>query len=61
MYLHVCKVDNTGCDTDSGNFTECAGPVYVAGSVCAPVTANMGQSSSSLYINLKSEYMFACD
>lgn len=61
MYLHVCKADGTGCDTDSGNFTEYAGPVYVANSVCAPVTAKMGQSSSSLYTNFKSEYMFTCD
>ncbi|MGW7243260.1 hypothetical protein [Streptomyces sp. NPDC054804] len=61
MYLHVCKVDGTGCDTDSGNFSEYAGPVNVASSVCAPVTAKMGQSSSSLYINFSSEYMFSCD
>ncbi|MEV6805440.1 hypothetical protein [Streptomyces sp. NPDC051132] len=61
MYLHVCKVDGTGCATDSGNFSEYAGPVYVASSVCAPVTAKMGTSSSSLYINFKSEYMFSCD
>ncbi|MEV7033564.1 hypothetical protein AB0N99_25480 [Streptomyces sp. NPDC093272] len=61
MYLHVCKVDGTGCDTDSGSFSEYAGPVNVASSVCAPVTAKMGQSSSSLYINFTSEYMFSCD
>ena len=61
MYLHVCKVDGTGCATDSGNFSEYAGPVYVASAVCAPVTAKMGPSSSSLYINYTSEYMFTCD
>ncbi len=61
MYLHMCKVDNTGCTTDSGNFTEYAGPLYVASAVCAPVTAKMGATSSSLYINYTTEYMFSCD
>ncbi|MEV0184696.1 hypothetical protein AB0I54_36265 [Streptomyces sp. NPDC050625] len=61
MYLNVCKVDGTDCDKDSGNFTSYAGPVRVSKSVCAPVTAKMGKSSSNLYINFKSEYMFACD
>ncbi|MDV9170398.1 hypothetical protein R6V09_09645 [Streptomyces sp. W16] len=61
MYLHVCKVDNTGCSTDSGNFSEYAGPLYVASAVCAPVTAKMGATSSSLYINYATEYMFSCD
>ncbi|MEW1649096.1 hypothetical protein [Streptomyces sp. NPDC091219] len=61
MYLHVCKVDNTGCSTDSGNFTEYGGPLYVASAVCAPVTAKMGATSSSLYINYTTEYLFSCD
>ena len=61
MYLHMCKVDNTGCSTDSGNFTEYAGPLYVASAVCAPVTAKMGATSSNLYINYTTEYMFSCD
>lgn len=61
MYLHVCKVDGTGRDTDSGNFTEYAGPVYVASSVRAPVTAKMGTSWSSLDFTFKTEYMFTCD
>ncbi|WP_405947820.1 hypothetical protein OG588_15610 [Streptomyces prunicolor] len=61
MYLHMCKVDNTGCSTDSGNFSEYAGPLYVASDVCAPVTAKMGATSSSLYINYTTEYMFSCD
>ncbi|MFB7494061.1 hypothetical protein ACFC09_05045 [Streptomyces sp. NPDC056161] len=61
MYLHVCKVDGTGCDTDTGNFTEYAGPVYVTSFACAPVTAKMGSTSSNLYIDYKSEYVFPCD
>ncbi|MGW5093193.1 hypothetical protein ACWEQ1_02535 [Streptomyces nodosus] len=61
MYLHICKVDGTGCDTDTGNFSEYAGPVYVSSFACAPVTAKMGSSSSSLYIDYKSEYVFPCD
>ncbi|MBA6438361.1 MULTISPECIES: hypothetical protein [Streptomyces] len=61
MYLKVCKVDGTGCDTDSGNFSEYAGPVYVSSIACAPVTAKMGKTSSSLYINYKSDYVFACN
>ncbi|WP_328675004.1 hypothetical protein [Streptomyces sp. NBC_00343] len=60
-YVHVCKVDNTGCSTDSGNFSEYAGPLFVASAVCAPVTAKMGATSSSLYINYTTEYMFSCD
>ncbi|UXX98131.1 hypothetical protein N7U49_48455 (plasmid) [Streptomyces sp. AD2-2] len=63
MYLHMCKVDNTGCTTDSGNFSEYAGPLYlyVSSAVCAPVTAKMGATSSGLYINYTTEYMFSCD
>ncbi|MES9523048.1 hypothetical protein [Streptomyces capoamus] len=60
MYLHVCKVDGTGCATDSGSFTEYAGPVYVSASLCAPVTAKMGKSSSSLFFTFKTDYMFTC-
>ncbi|MGP3946160.1 MULTISPECIES: hypothetical protein [Streptomyces] len=61
MYLKVCKVDGTGCDTDSGNFSEYAGPVYVSSIACAPVTAKMGKTSSSLYINYSSDYVFPCN
>jgi hypothetical protein len=61
MYLRVCKVDGTGCDTDTGNFSEYAGPVYVTSFACAPVTAKMGSTSSSLYFNYNSEYVFPCD
>ncbi|MFC9633314.1 hypothetical protein ACFTY8_29595 [Streptomyces mirabilis] len=61
MCLNVCKVDGTGCDKDSGNFFDYAGPVRVSSAGCAPVTAKMGQSPSSLYINFKTEYMFPCD
>ncbi|WP_327370811.1 hypothetical protein [Streptomyces sp. NBC_01217] len=61
MYLKVCKVDGTGCDTDTGNFSEYAGPVYVSSFACAPVTAKMGTSSSSLFINYSSDYVFPCN
>jgi hypothetical protein len=61
MYLHVCRVDGTGCDTDTGNFSEYAGPVYVTSFACAPVTAKMGTTSSNLYFNYNSEYVFPCD
>uniref|UniRef100_A0AAU3I2P1 Spore-associated protein A n=1 Tax=Streptomyces sp. NBC_01393 TaxID=2903851 RepID=A0AAU3I2P1_9ACTN len=60
MYLKVCKVDGTGCDPDSGNFTTYAGPVHVSSFACAPVTAKMGTSSSSLFIDYESEYVFPC-
>ncbi|MBR8638807.1 hypothetical protein KEF29_04455 [Streptomyces tuirus] len=60
MYLQVCKVGGTSCDPDSGNFSEYAGPVHVSSFACAPVTAKMGSSSSSLYINYKSSYVFPC-
>ncbi|MEU3885687.1 hypothetical protein [Streptomyces sp. NPDC029041] len=60
MFVQVCKVGGTSCDKDSGNFSEYAGPVYVSGFACAPVTAKMGTSSSSLYINYKSDYVFPC-
>lgn len=60
MYLKVCKTGGTGCDTDSGSFSEYAGPVYVSSFACAPVTAKMGSSSSNLYINYKSSYVFPC-
>ncbi|MGW6056020.1 hypothetical protein [Streptomyces sp. NPDC055189] len=60
MYLKICKVGGTGCDTDSGNFSEYAGPVYVSSFACAPVTAKMGETSSRLYINYKSDRLFPC-
>ncbi|MFB6850077.1 hypothetical protein ACFCXS_35155 [Streptomyces sp. NPDC056373] len=60
MLVQVCKVGGTSCDKDSGNFTEYAGPVYVSSFACAPVTAKMGTSSSSLFINYKSDYVFPC-
>ncbi|MEU0149354.1 hypothetical protein ABZ119_25920 [Streptomyces sp. NPDC006288] len=61
MYLKVCKVDNTGCDTDSGNFSEYAGPVYVSSIACAKVTARMGTSSGNLFINYTNDYVFPCN
>jgi hypothetical protein len=61
MYLKVCEWDGkTNRDKDSGIFSQYAGPVYISSFACAPVTAKMGQSSSSLYIDYKSEYIFAC-
>ncbi|MER6695120.1 hypothetical protein [Streptomyces minutiscleroticus] len=60
MYLKVCKVGGTSCDTDTGNFSSYAGPVYVNSFACAPVTAKMGKSSSSLYIDYKSDRVFPC-
>ncbi|WP_405692706.1 hypothetical protein [Streptomyces sp. NBC_01185] len=61
MYLKVCKVDGTGCDTDTGNFTQYAGPVYVSSIACAKVTAKMGTSSSNLSVNYSSDYVFPCN
>ncbi|MFT2020104.1 hypothetical protein ACMA1D_30350 [Streptomyces sp. 796.1] len=61
MYLNVCDIDGKNCDTDSGYFTDYAGPVYVPSVACAPVTAKVGNSSSSLYINYKSRYIFPCN
>ncbi|WTP59967.1 hypothetical protein OHU07_25865 [Streptomyces phaeochromogenes] len=61
MYLSVCKVGGTACDTDSGNFSQYAGPVYVSSFACAPVTAKMGRTSSNLYIDYKSSYVFPCN
>jgi hypothetical protein len=60
MSVQICKVDGTACDPDSGTFSEYAGPVYVSSFACAPVTAKMGSSSSSLYVNYKSGYVFPC-
>ncbi|MDQ0752482.1 hypothetical protein QF034_006713 [Streptomyces africanus] len=60
MSVQICKVDGTACDPDTGTFSEYAGPVYVSSFACAPVTAKMGSSSGSLYINYKSSYVFPC-
>ncbi|MEV0006779.1 hypothetical protein [Streptomyces sp. NPDC047973] len=61
MSLKICKVDGTGCDSDTGNFSQYAGPVYVSSIACAKVTAKMGTSSSSLFINYASDYVFPCN
>ncbi|MFE1959504.1 hypothetical protein [Streptomyces sp. NPDC059479] len=61
MYLQVCKLGGTPCDTDSGNFSQYAGPVYVSSFVCARVTAKMGTSSTSLSINYATDYAFPCN
>ncbi|WP_329138446.1 hypothetical protein [Streptomyces sp. NBC_00670] len=60
MYLRVCKAGGTSCDTDTGSFSQYAGPVYVSSFACAPVTARMGNSSGSLYIDYASDYVFPC-
>ncbi|KAL2814683.1 hypothetical protein BDW59DRAFT_176384 [Aspergillus cavernicola] len=61
MSIKVCKVTGSSCDTDAGSFSQYAGPVYVSSFACAPVTAKMGSSSSSLYVNYKDEYVFPCN
>jgi hypothetical protein len=61
MSIKVCKTGGGSCDTDAGNFGQYAGPVYVSSFACAPVTAKMGSSSSNLYINYKSDYVFPCN
>ncbi|WEV25683.1 hypothetical protein OYE22_11100 [Streptomyces sp. 71268] len=61
MHVGVCDIDGKNCDTDSGYFSEHAGPVYVPKVACAPVTAKAGQSPSSLYINFTSRYVFPCN
>lgn len=61
MYLKVCAMGGTGCTTDSGNFSQYAGPVYVSDPLCAPVTARMGKTASTLYINYQSDYAFVCN
>ncbi|WP_076970951.1 hypothetical protein [Streptomyces sparsogenes] len=61
MYLKVCDINGTHCDTDSGTFSQYAGPVYVPSVACAPVTAKMGKTSSDLFINYKNEYVFPCN
>lgn len=60
MYLRACSLKDK-CDKDSGKFSEYAGPVYTPESVCSEVIAKMGKSSSNLYIDYKSEYVFACN
>ncbi|MEI5098270.1 hypothetical protein RB200_05920 [Streptomyces sp. PmtG] len=61
MYIKICKVGGGSCDTDSGNFSQLAGPVRVSSFACAPVTAKMANTSSSTpYINYKSDRIFPC-
>ncbi|MEU7055198.1 hypothetical protein [Streptomyces sp. NPDC046197] len=62
MSLSLCKPDGTHCDTDSGMFSEYAGPMHVTGgTLCAPVIVKMGPSSSSLYLDFKNSLLFNCD
>ncbi|KAL2845068.1 hypothetical protein BJY01DRAFT_263732 [Aspergillus pseudoustus] len=61
MSIKVCKVTGSSCDSDTGSFGQYAGPVYVSSFACAPVTAKMGSSSSNLYVNYKSDYVFPCN
>ncbi|CBF83162.1 uncharacterized protein ANIA_03218 [Aspergillus nidulans FGSC A4] len=61
MSIKVCKVGGKNCDSDTGSFSQYAGPVYVSSFACAPVTAKMGSSSSNLYVNYKNDYVFPCN
>lgn len=61
MYLGLCKWNEIDCDTNSGMFSEYAGPVYVSDKFCAVATVKMGQSSSSLYLDFKNNHLFLCD
>lgn len=61
MYIRICDVLGKNCQTDSGTYTDYAGPVRVSSFACAQVTAKMGQTASSLYIDYKSDYVFPCD
>ncbi|MER0243556.1 hypothetical protein AAHZ94_16350 [Streptomyces sp. HSW2009] len=61
MYLSVCDIDGKNCGTDSGYFTDHAGPVYVPKVACARVTAKAGNSPSKLYIDYTSKYVFPCN
>ncbi|GGP32675.1 hypothetical protein GCM10018980_74370 [Streptomyces capoamus] len=62
MSLSLCKSDGTHCDTDSGMFSEYAGPVRVADKFCATVSVKMGKSASSLYLEFKDNpHLFLCD
>ena len=61
MYLKLCNLDKK-CGKDSGTFSQYAGPVYIPPhTVCATVTAKMGSTSSNLYIDYESDYLFACN
>ncbi|WP_406002812.1 hypothetical protein [Streptomyces sp. NBC_00829] len=64
MSIKVCASLPPGahCQTDSGKFSQYAGPVYTDEPVCAPVTATMADAAgTSLVINYKTEYAFLCD
>lgn len=61
MYLSLCEWDGSNCDKDSGTFSQYAGPVYLENFACAKVKAKMGKSSSSLFIDYESEYVFPCN
>ncbi|MGP3952855.1 hypothetical protein [Streptomyces sp. 7N604] len=61
MKLKVCNWKKTVCDTDEGNFSQYAGPVYTSEPVCAHVTAQMWSSSGTLYINYGTDYAYLCD
>ncbi|MEJ8634626.1 hypothetical protein [Streptomyces sp. MS2.AVA.5] len=57
MTAKVCDgYPGAKCDTDSGTFTQYAGPVYTKHPVCATVTAKM-----SNFINYTSQYAFSCN
>lgn len=61
MSLRLCEWDNTNCKTDTGHYSQYAGPLYLDNFACAKVTARMGGSSGSLYVDYKSERVFPCE
>ncbi|UQA96704.1 hypothetical protein [Streptomyces halobius] len=61
MKLKVCNWQGTACDTDEGNFSQYAGPVYTSNPVCAPVTGQMWFTDGTLNVNYRSEYEYLCN
>ncbi|MER6613898.1 hypothetical protein [Streptomyces xantholiticus] len=57
MTLQVCDgYPGTRCDSDSGTFSQYAGPVYTRHQICATVTAKL-----STFVNYRSQYAFSCN
>ncbi|GES60265.1 putative Spore-associated protein A [Aspergillus terreus] len=61
MDLKLCEWDGTNCKRDTGHYSQYAGPVYLDNFACAKVTARMGSSSGSLYVDYKSDTVFPCE
>ncbi|KAL5364712.1 hypothetical protein BJX96DRAFT_179208 [Aspergillus floccosus] len=61
MYLRLCEWDDTNCKKDTGYYSQYAGPVYLDNFACAKVTARMGGSSGSLYVDYDSDRVFPCE